>query len=200
MDDAKLLRIVYSSIDWKSLYELAPEVERGDVDELFARLRKALERGAGAESLEGEERGPVDTSHLVLRCDGASRGNPGPAGIGVALTTPDGQEVAAWGDYVGETTNNVAEYRALVAGLARARELGAEEIDVRSDSQLMVRQLKGEYQVKSDRLREHYVTAKRILEQFERTDVKHVPREENKRADGLATKAVKDYQKRQKSG
>src|ERR1700753_1506300 len=85
----------------------------------------------------------------VLWTDGASRGNPGHAGIGALLKTPGGELLAAESAYLGEATNNVAEYRALLLGLERALELGVRQIEVRADSELLIRQLKGQYQVRS---------------------------------------------------
>ena len=82
-------------------------------------------------------------THLIVWCDGAARGNPGPAGAGAQLTTPDGSVVAEIAEGIGETTNNVAEYTAAIRGLERAAELGALEVTLRSDSQLLVHQLTG---------------------------------------------------------
>jgi len=144
MDRLKLLKAVYESIQWERLYELLPEADRDEVDLLFRELRQGIEPEP-EEDLVDEIAGRA----ALLHCDGASKGNPGPAGIGMVLETPDGREVLAWGRPIGETTNNVAEYQALIAGLQRALELGVRRISVLSDSQLMVRQIQGTYKVKS---------------------------------------------------
>ena len=93
------------------------------------------------------------TERVVVHVDGGARGNPGPAGVGVVLTDEDGTVLARANDYIGEATNNTAEYRALLLGLERARELGAREVEVVNDSQLVARQVTGEYRVKKADLR-----------------------------------------------
>jgi ribonuclease HI len=127
---------------------------------------------------------------LRLHVDGASRGNPGEAGFGVQVTTPDGAAVASLYGYLGRATNNVAEYQALVHGLRFALARGAREVAVFSDSELLVRQLEGRYRVKSPGLQPLAREAAALLARFERSRVSHVPREQNRQADALANKAV----------
>jgi ribonuclease HI len=131
---------------------------------------------------------------LILHVDGASRGNPGPAATGVILMTPDGVEVLTVGEYIGETTNNVAEYRALIAALRRApdylRKVAKPELEVRSDSELLIRQMKGEYRIKSPGLIPLAVEAQGLARKFARVAWRHIPREENDRADRLCNKAL----------
>ena len=127
---------------------------------------------------------------LILRTDGACRGNPGPAGIGAVLEDTKGREVAALSEYIGASTNNVAEYRALLAGMEKALALGCRELTVYSDSQLMVRQLKGEYAVRNAGLAPLYQRAVALMAKFSSVTFKHVSREQNKRADQLATAAI----------
>lgn len=127
-----------------------------------------------------------------VRTDGASRGNPGPSGIGVVIErATDGVVVAEIAEYLGSTTNNVAEYRALIAGLRRALELGATAVEVVSDSELMVRQVDGVYKVRSEHLqpllREVHALRRRFLEGFAIT---HTLRGGNQRADELANVAI----------
>jgi queuosine biosynthesis protein QueD len=126
----------------------------------------------------------------VLWADGASRGNPGPAGAAYVLVDPAGGQVAADGRYLGTVTNNVAEYEAVVAGLAAAKDLGVSELEVRLDSELVVRQLNGEYRVKDEKLQPLHREAARLLSSFDSTAVAHVPREENRAADALANEAI----------
>jgi ribonuclease HI len=123
--------------------------------------------------------------------DGASRGNPGPSAIGWAIVTSDGV-VAEGGDRIGEATNNRAEYAALVRALEAAREYGFDEVDVRGDSELVVRQVRGEYETSHPELRERRVRVLELLESFDRWSLEHVPREVNERADELATEALED--------
>ncbi|WP_049988045.1 ribonuclease HI [Halobellus rufus] len=123
--------------------------------------------------------------------DGASRGNPGPAAIGWAIVTSDGI-VAEGGERIGETTNNRAEYAALERALEVASDYGFDEVDVRGDSQLIVRQVRGEYDTNNPQLRERRVRVLELLGSFDRWSIEHVPREVNERADSLANEALDD--------
>lgn len=130
---------------------------------------------------------------LTLRTDGASRGNPGPAGIGAVIEadgTPDRLEFCA---YIGETTNNVAEYRALLLALSEAEKLSPSSVTVKSDSELLVRQLNGTYKVKSLLLKPLFLEASRRLRGFPAARILHVGREENGTADSLANRAIDDH-------
>lgn len=202
--DAEILRAVYRAIDWPKLYESAPAISREEVDALFRRLAgpagaaatagtatpAARTPAARAAKPAGAPAGPVE--RLIIHTDGASKGNPGPSGIGVVLSTPDGSVVAEIGRYVGRVTNNQAEYLALEAGLERAAELGARAVSIRSDSELMVRQLEGVYRVKNPKLQPLFDRVVARLKSFRSHDVAHVPREENARADALASKAARE--------
>jgi len=136
---------------------------------------------------------PADPGHLIIACDGASRGNPGPAGIGVQITDEDGAVVAEIARGIGETTNNVAEYSAVIEGLALAKELGARSVTLRSDSLLLISQLTGRYRVKAPHLQPLHRQARSIAAGFERISFEHVPREENVEADRLANEGVDDW-------
>jgi ribonuclease HI len=127
---------------------------------------------------------------LVVYTDGAARGNPGPAGAGVSIQDPDGNVVATVERYLGKATNNVAEYSALLCGLERAQELGAEELEVRSDSELLVRQMRGEYRVRNPGLKPLVVRAHELARAFARVEYVHVRREQNRDADRLANRAI----------
>lgn len=132
---------------------------------------------------------------LTLRTDGASRGNPGPAGIGVVIEVDGtGQRLERFA-YIGETTNNVAEYRALLLALAEAEKLSPPAVTVRSDSELLVRQLNGEYRVKSPLLKPLFLDAVRRLRRFPSARILHVGREENVQADLLANRAIDEHLK-----
>lgn len=130
---------------------------------------------------------------LIIHTDGAAKGNPGPAGIGVALYR-DGEDepLATIGESIGEATNNVAEYRALLRGLEEALLRGASEVEVRTDSELMARQIAGRYRVTSPLLLPLYQEAGRLLSRFERARVTHVLRGGNALADKLANQGVAD--------
>jgi ribonuclease HI len=127
---------------------------------------------------------------VVLHVDGGARGNPGPAGIGVVLTDAEGNELARANDYIGVATNNAAEYRALLLGLERARALGAREVEVVNDSQLVARQVTGQYRVKSDDLRPLHAQALRALGAFDRWSIRSVGRDQNELADALVNEAI----------
>ena len=127
---------------------------------------------------------------LRLYVDGASRGNPGPAAFGVLVKDGRGRIVAEVAEYLGETTNNVAEYRALLGALQKARALGADELEILADSDLLVRQVKGAYRVKSPNLIALHQEATAALEGFRRWRIAYIPRRENAAADALANKAL----------
>ena len=122
--------------------------------------------------------------------DGGARGNPGPAAIGVVVATPEGEVLEEASERIGEATNNVAEYRAVLLGLERARALGATEVEVINDSELVARQVQGAYKVKHPGLRPLYDQAMAALRGFERWSVRSVPREQNAHADDLVNAAL----------
>ena len=127
--------------------------------------------------------------------DGASRGNPGEAGCGALILDDKGAVVNELSRYLGRTTNNVAEYEGLLMGLAALLQRGAKKIVVQSDSQLLVRQLNGEYRVKDEKLKVLFERAMRLLRQFEGYRIVHVRREMNKVADRLANRGIDDASK-----
>jgi ribonuclease HI len=125
-----------------------------------------------------------------LWTDGGARGNPGPAAYGYVLEADDGTVLAAHGEAIGEATNNVAEYRALVAGLEKAQELGVDDLEVVSDSELLVKQMRGEYKVKNEALRELSLQASGLARQLGAVTYKAVRREHNELADQLVNEAL----------
>jgi ribonuclease HI len=125
-----------------------------------------------------------------LSTDGGARGNPGPAAYGFVLEAEDGTVLAAEGAAIGVATNNVAEYRALIAGLERARELGVREVEVISDSELLVKQMRGEYRVKNEALRGLSAEAGRLAGTIGRVSYRAVRREHNELADRLVNEAL----------
>jgi probable phosphoglycerate mutase len=130
---------------------------------------------------------------LIVACDGAARGNPGPAGIGAVVTDERGNVLAEVAEGIGVATNNVAEYTAAIRGLERARELGAEQVLLRSDSRLLVEQLSGRFKVKNPTLQRLHAEARSIASEFERVRYEHVPRERNADADRLANRGVDEW-------
>ena len=130
---------------------------------------------------------------VVVSCDGAARGNPGPAGIGAVVTDVDGEVLAEVAEGIGVATNNVAEYKAAIAGLTKARELGATEVQLRSDSRLLIEQLAGRFRVKNPTLQRLNHEARKLLAEFPSVRLEHVPREQNKHADRLANRGVDEW-------
>lgn len=128
-------------------------------------------------------------SNYIIHSDGGARGNPGPAAIGVVIEK-DGNLVATISECVGETTNNQAEYLAVIAGLEKAQTLGAEEVECILDSELVVKQLRHEYKVKHKDLTPLFVKAHNLALSFKKITFRHVRREENKEADALVNKAL----------
>jgi ribonuclease H / adenosylcobalamin/alpha-ribazole phosphatase len=132
------------------------------------------------------------TGEVVVWTDGGARGNPGPAGYGAVVTTPGGQVLAEVAEGIGWATNNVAEYRGVIAGLRRAAELGARRVRVRADSLLVVNQQKGLWKVKNADLRPLSEETRRLAGSFDRVIWEHVPRGRNRHADALANRAMDD--------
>ena len=136
---------------------------------------------------------PGRRERVVIHFDGGSRGNPGPAGIGAVVTDPATDppaRLAAVSEYIGDTTNNVAEYRALIAGLEAARAFPARTVEVRGDSKLVIEQVRGAWKVKQAHLRPLFDAARRLLADYEQVTLTHVPREHNADADLLVNAAL----------
>ena len=127
---------------------------------------------------------------VVVHVDGGARGNPGPAAAAAVVSTPDGQVLDEASATLGTATNNVAEYRGLLLGLERARELGATEVDVVNDSELVAKQVNGVYKVKHPDMRPLHAAAMRALGGFDRWTIRSVPRAENAGADALVNQAL----------
>lgn len=127
---------------------------------------------------------------LVINTDGGARGNPGPAGIGVVIKNESGEVVFEHGGYIGEATNNVAEYRALLKAVETARDLGATELKINMDSELIVRQMLGQYKIKQPDLQKLAAEVIKVLKSFSNFSFTHVRREFNKEADALVNQAL----------
>lgn len=127
---------------------------------------------------------------VIVHVDGGSRGNPGPAAAACVITSPAGEVLGEYAQLLGKTTNNVAEYRALLLGVKHARELGAEEIEVVGDSELIAKQVKGVYKVKHEAMRPLHREALAALGAFEKWSIRTVPRAQNADADALVNAAL----------
>jgi len=150
---------------------------------------KVVIQGERPRDLEALLRENGGRAHVYF--DGACRGNPGPAAVGWVIVNSEGI-VAEGGERIGEATNNRAEYEALIRALEAARDYGFDEVDVRGDSELVVKQVRGAWNVNDPALRERRVTVHELLGSFDEWSLEHVPREVNERADRLANEALDD--------
>jgi len=192
--DAELLRFIAEKEPLEATVSAFPGLERAQLVALLARLADTLEPrpkpAPPKPAVAPEAATSLGTSALRVYSDGAARGNPGPAGAGAVLKDAQGQVVERLGKYLGNNTNNFAEYMGLLLGLKRARELGAREVEVFADSELMIRQLGGQYQVKSPTLRPLFEEARALLREFSRYKLNHVPRAQNADADEMSNRAI----------
>jgi ribonuclease HI len=178
--------------------EKAAAKAAAEIDEAMDLSKAERDRRKKARAVaEAEERARVDAAVAAeaakrtrLFTDGAARGNPGPAGAGAVIVNPDGHVVAKVGKFLGESTNNVAEYMGLILGLKRAKAMGIKEIEVLSDSELLVKQLAGDYAVKAEHLRPLHDEAQSLMKAFSWIQVRHIPREENAQADLMSNRAI----------
>lgn len=163
--------------------ERFPMVSKEDIQEI-------LHQSAVFYRSKLEDRASSDTRDFFVYTDGASRGNPGEAGIGVVILDKEGNVIGELKKYLGKNTNNVAEYRALILGLRGVLKLKGSRVHIFSDSELMVRQLNGTYAVKNKGLVVLYNVVKYLLKKFVWYDIKYINREKNKHADRLANEAI----------
>lgn len=131
---------------------------------------------------------------LIIHTDGAARGNPGRAGVGAVIFDGRGKIINKISEYIGETTNNVAEYKALILALVESEQYKAPDIEVCSDSQLLVQQITGEYKVKNPVLKPLVVKVKKLLSKYDKKSIKYISREQNAGADKLANEAIDGFQ------
>jgi ribonuclease HI len=134
--------------------------------------------------------GAQTVAQVVVHVDGGARGNPGPAAVGVVVSGRDGEVLDEYAERIGVATNNVAEYRALLRGVERARVLGASEVEFVNDSELVAKQINGAYKVKHPAMKPLYEEAIAALRAFERWTIRSVPRAQNARADALVNDAL----------
>ena len=178
---------VAASESWRSPWE---RVDAARTDGRPAASRKA----AGVPTSVPADSDPAG-GYLRLWIDGGSRGNPGPSAVGVVIENADGAVVEAIGRVIGVATNNVAEYRALLTGLENAARRGAAVVEVASDSELLVKQMRGQYKVKNEGLQPLFAEARDRAAGFCSFTIRHIPREENARADALVNKALDEHEK-----
>lgn len=191
--DREILSTLAEHLPETVLRELIPHVEPITVRQLLARLGGV---NLPQEPLAQQPLFPQNPSQAGISCrlytDGASRGNPGEAGAGAVLISPEGEELGTRSLYLGQQTNNVAEYYALIAGLELAEQLGCNDLQIFLDSELIVRQIKGVYKVKNVHLKPLFAKVGSHLAKIDTWEIHHVPRAENARADELANQGIDD--------
>jgi len=191
---SKGLKVRKGSEVEKAAARAAEELEESMELSKAEREQKKRERASAAEVERQVVQAAADLAARPVRTrlftDGAARGNPGPAGAGAVIISPEGHIVAKVGKFLGDETNNVAEYQGLLIGLRRAKAMGIKELDVLSDSELLVKQLNGEYAVKAEHLKPLHDEAKALLKAFSAIEVRHIPREENAQADAMSNRAI----------
>ena len=193
ISDYELLALIYKSIDIETLKEQDKAVTKKRVDKLFQDLKGHVKKDdpdISEEEITGASDIKKDADLIVVNVDGASKGNPGESGIGVAIFDKDLNLINEACDYLGVATNNVAEYKALILGIKLSTKYNAKRILFKADSELMVKQIKGEYRVKNAQLKLLFTEAQGLLKKLPNWKIMHVPREENKEADLLANKGV----------
>ncbi len=194
ISDHEILVLIHKGIDMEKLKKHNKKITRKRVDKLLQKLENHLKEGGLSIRDEGQA-GDVSGINkrydsLIVSVDGASRGNPGKAGVGVAIFDKDLNVVKEVSEYIGVATNNVAEYKALILGVKLSMRYNAGNILFRSDSELMVKQIMGKYRVKSIQLMYLFTEAQSLLKNLPKWEIMHVPREENKEADSLANKGI----------
>ena len=193
ISDYELLALIHKSIDIETLKEQDTAVTKKRVDKLFQDLKGHVKKDdpdISEEEITGASDIKKDADLIVVNVDGASKGNPGESGIGVAIFDKDLNLINEACDYLGVATNNVAEYKALILGIKLSTKYNAKRVLFKADSELMVKQIKGEYRVKNAQLKLLFTEAQSLLKKLPNWKIMHVPREENKEADLLANKGV----------
>jgi ribonuclease HI len=183
--EEKILRTLAQTMSVAKTLKRFPSLNTRDLQDLLLRSAHQIEGGAKKLPTRQEE-----TLEFIIHTDGASRGNPGEAGMGVVISDPQGRTVKEIKLYLGMATNNVAEYRALIYALEKAWHLGASKVRIYLDSELVVRQMRGEYKVREAHLKILNQQAVEALNHFSKYSIDHIPREENRRADQLANEAI----------
>lgn len=197
LTDAQILFAVAEAETFSYTLQKHPELSRSQVVDC---LRRSARVGSDHQPIPAPQaarpdgappaRSPSALERVKIYSDGAARGNPGPAGAGAVIVAADGTPIAHLGRFLGEATNNYAEYHGLLLGLNRARELGVSEVQVYADSQLVIRQLGGQYRVRNEGLRPLFDEALRLLRGFRKFELHHIPREQNAAADEMSNRAI----------
>jgi ribonuclease HI len=188
VSEEDILRHLACTLSVSKTLERFPALTRQDLQSLLLRVaQRAAEETKSIASRRFEEQ---EEPAWILYADGASRGNPGEAGAGAVITDSQGRTLKELKYFLGIASNNSAEYQAAILALAKASELGAKRVTLYMDSELVVRQLKGEYRVRNPHLKDLHRKASEALNRFSRYSILHISREKNRRADRLANEAI----------
>ncbi len=195
VSDHEILTLIHRNIDMEKLKNQNKTITKKRVDALLQKLKEYVKKDDPSISGKAGKDASTINKHdfLIVNVDGASKGNPGEAGIGVAVFDKDLNIVKESCEYIGVATNNVAEYKALTLGVKLAIKFNAKNTLFKSDSELLVKQIIGEYRVKNTQLKSLYSEVQSLLGKLPEWKIKHVPREENKEADLLANKGVEMF-------
>ncbi len=199
ISDHELLVLIHKKIDIEKLKKQNKTITKRRIDKLFQKLEDSVKREGLSTSVKTEKF--VSSTNkkfdfLIVNVDGASRGNPGKAGIGIAIYDKDLNLVKEVSEYIGIATNNVAEYKAMIFGIKESIRHNAQEALFRTDSELLVKQVMGKYRVKSIQLMYLFTEVQSLLKRLPKWRIEHIPREENKEADMLANKGIEIYIKK----
>lgn len=189
----EILDLIHKNVDIEKLKDQNKVITKKKIDSLMLKLKDYVRKDdlPIPDNRDKEVSGTNNSyDSLIVNVDGASKGNPGEAGIGVAIFDEDSNMVREVCEYIGVATNNIAEYKALILGIKCAIKHNARKVLFRSDSELLVKQITGKYRVKNMKLMSLFTEARNLLQRLPQWDIIHVPREENKEADILANKGV----------
>jgi ribonuclease HI/probable phosphoglycerate mutase len=188
-DRQQLIEQLTARLDDSFLADVFPEISPNQVREILNGKVSAVKKPAN-NSGPGDDLPQTESCKCVLYTDGASRGNPGKAGAGAVLFDEGGREIATCAQYLGTCTNNVAEYKALIIGLQKAKVLDCRDLLINLDSELIVKQIKGQYKVKNAALKPLFMEVISLLNELPTWTIHHVPRSQNARADQLANEGI----------
>jgi len=193
ISDHEILTLIHKNIDVEKLKNQNKAITKNRIDKLLQKLKEYVKKDdLSVSGKAGKDASTINKQFdfLIVNVDGASKGNPGEAGIGVAVFDKDLNVVQESCEYIGMATNNVAEYNALILGAKLAIKFNANNTLFKSDSELMVKQIMGEYRVKNTQLKSLYSEVQSLLGKLPEWEIMYVPRDENKEADLLANKGV----------
>ncbi len=188
MSRGEILKYLAETLSFAKTRQSFPFLTDSDFREMLLEASSTMDTSPAGHKL-------ATSNHLTFYIDGASRGNPGKAAVGVVIINDKGHVIGEKGKYIGDTTNNTAEYQALLEALAEAKIHGGRKIHVYSDSELLVRQINGIYKVRDGKLQTLYNEAKRLISGFDHFKIDHITRDKNSRADALANEALDNHSK-----